>query len=239
MHNIMNIEEKKLPNQSEVTEFYNQLIFPSKVSRESYEKLVSTNLKGKRVGDFGCGQSLFIEIFRRLEYDAVFLDVSQKAIDLIDYGEKICASLTEIPLKDSTMDNIFCIGVVHHIPQMEIAINEIIRVLRPGGFLILGVYANNTTTAFIKRRYDRSQTKLGKNIIETVTRFLMWFKNKSRGISKEELQKRIDDLLLTPVVRYMPAEEYSKIIENFGCKVKKIERFNQMNILTVFKPDKF
>ena len=231
----MKNKNNDLPNQEEVTRFYNQLIFPSNVSRENYKDLVPKNLDGKRVGDFGCGQSLFIEIFRNLKCDAVFLDISQNAIESIDYGETICASLTEIPLDENSMDYIFCIGVVHHIPEMELAISEIIRVLRPGGELILGVYAKGTITEFIKNRYDQSRSKIGKKIIEIITRLLMLYKNKDLGINKQELQKRIDDLLITPLVRYLPVDDYIKIIKNYGCEIKKVERINQMNILRIIK----
>jgi len=231
----MKNQNNDIPNQEIVTRFYNKLIFPSNISRENYEKLVPKNLHGKRIGDFGCGQSLFIELFRNLKYDAVFLDISQNAIDTIDYGEKICASLTEIPLDDNSMDYIFCIGVVHHIPEMELAISEMIRVLCPGGELILGVYAKGTITEFIKNKYDQSQSKISKKIIAMISRLLMWYKNRDLGINKQELQKRIDDLLITPLVRYLPIDDYIKIIKNCDCEIKKVERMNQMNILRIIK----
>ena len=228
----------KFVDQDMVTEFYDQLVFPSKISIPRYEALVPPDLQGKRVGDFGCGQSLFIEVFRRLEYDAVFLDISQNVIDLIDDGEKICASLTEIPISGNSMDAIFCIGVVHHIPEMEKAKSEIIRVLRPGGILKIGVYAPNTISAFLKRKYDRCRTNIGRKNIERVTRLLMRYKERGNAVSKEDLQKRVDDLLVTPLVRYMSAEEYSTIIGRFGGRVAKIDRLFQMNVLTVSKPGK-
>jgi hypothetical protein len=58
-----------------VTTFYDQLVFPSKSSHAAYSALVPDELGSKKVGDFGCGQSLFLERFRQLEYDAVFLDI--------------------------------------------------------------------------------------------------------------------------------------------------------------------
>ena len=114
--------------QEQVTKFYDRIVFPSRTSHKAYEELVPQNLFSLKVGDFGCGQSLFIEVFKKLEYEAIFLDISKNALKTIDYGEKIQASLTDIPLEGSSMDVIFCIGVVHHIPKMEKAISELIRV---------------------------------------------------------------------------------------------------------------
>jgi ubiquinone/menaquinone biosynthesis C-methylase UbiE len=221
--------------QQKVTEFYNELKFPSTINRKNYEVLVPKDLFGKRVGDFGCGQSLFIEIFKKLNYDSVFLDISKNVIDKIDYGEKICASLTDIPLEDDGMDYIFCIGVVHHIPEMNKAINEIIRVLAPGGTLVLGVYAPKTITAYLKKIYDTAYFKILKILIEKITLLLMFFKNLKSNTSWSDNQKRVDDLLITPFVKYFGTDYYDQIITDAKAKVKKIDKFNQMNIIWVVK----
>ncbi|MHC4817321.1 MAG: hypothetical protein ACYTF8_04655 [Planctomycetota bacterium] len=59
--------------QAEVTAFYDRMTFPSGTSHAAYAALVPAALRGRRVGDFGCGQSLFRETFRRLGCEAVFL----------------------------------------------------------------------------------------------------------------------------------------------------------------------
>lgn len=85
-------------NNTDVIEFYNRLVFPSKVSHNAYEELVDLGLTGKVVGDFGCGQSLFQDAFRKLDCDAIFLDIAPNALLGITYRKKILASLTDIPL---------------------------------------------------------------------------------------------------------------------------------------------
>ncbi len=221
--------------QQKVTEFYNNLRFPSTINRKKYEVLVPKDLIGKKVGDFGCGQSLFIEIFKRLNYDSIFLDISKNVVDKIDYGEKICASLTDIPLEDDSMDYIFCIGVVHHIPEMNKAINEIIRVLSPGGTLVLGVYSPRTITAYLKKIYDAAYFKILKKLVEKITLLLMFFKNFKSNTSWSDNQKRVDDLLITPFVKYYETGYYADIIVDAEAQVKKIDKFNQMNIIWVVK----
>jgi len=217
-----------------VTQFYDRLIFPSKSSHPEYEALVPNDLQGKKFGDFGCGQSLFIDVFRRYDYDAIFLDVSQNVIDGINYGQAICASLTDIPLDDNCLDHIFCIGVVHHIPEMEKAIEEIIRVLKPDGVLTLGVYAPKTTQALLRKWYDRSPT-IGKRVVTKLSRVLIWCKNRKNGLSKEDCDKRVDDLLNTPLVRYIPTDAYGRIIGRCNAEIRHVGRISQMNVLTVTK----
>ncbi len=160
--------------QAEVTAFYDRLTFPSGTSHPAYAALVPAALEGKRVGDFGCGRSLFRETLRRLGCEVVFLDIAPSALRAQDYGMRLQASLTAIPLGDDTMDAIFCIGVVHHVPELERALGEIVRVLKPGATLYLGVYAPWSVQACLRRTYDRTASRLARALIERVTGALIW-----------------------------------------------------------------
>jgi len=168
--------------QADVTAFYDRLTFPSKTSHPAYAALVPATLQGRRVGDFGCGQSLFRETLRRLGCEALFLDIAPSALRAQDYGMRLQASLTAIPLGDDTMDAIFCIGVVHHVPELELALEEIVRVLRPGGALYLGVYAPWSVQACLRKTYDRTASRLARALIERVTGALIWTRNRRNGL---------------------------------------------------------
>ncbi len=193
--------------QQDVTEFYH-MVFPSSTSHKAYEELIP-DIEGKRVGDFGCGQSLFAKALQQRNADAVFLDISETVLSRIDYGEKINASLTEIPLEDDHMDIIFCIGVVHHIPEMDAAIGELIRVLKSGGQLFMGVYADKTIAAKLRHSYDKFDSGLIKNVIRSVSSVAIYIKNRKNNLQfgSIEHKKRIDDLLITPLVRYWSLEK--------------------------------
>lgn len=222
--------------QDQVAEFYD-MVFPSATSHKIYEKLIPKNLSGKKVGDFGCGQSLFLKEFRRLKYDSIFLDISEEVLEKIDYGLKIKASLSDIPLADDYMDVIFCIGVVHHIPEMEKSISEIMRVLKTGGVLFLGVYADKTISALIRCCYDNSKATILKKIIWCVSSMLIWLKNKNNGLvyNSQEHVKRVKDLLITPLVRYLPVNNYVDLIKRYNGHVLDVKRISSMNILMVKK----
>ena len=230
-------KNSKAYSESDVAGFYNELVFPSRTSHTAYEELVPDGLEGKKVGDFGCGQSLFIDQFRRRGYDAIFLDIAPNALREIDYGEKILASLTSIPLPDQYMDHIFCIGVVHHIPDMEKALSEMLRVLKPGGTLTLGVYAPGSAQARLRALHDAIGFPMLQLPIRWLVRILVWIKNRKNGLSlfSRECAKRVDDLLLTPLVRYLPVNAYREIIETFSGQVVSVSRISSMNILEVRK----
>lgn len=236
MNNLSKNDENTI-TQSRVTEFYDRMVFPSKTSHKAYEDLVPRTLEGLKVGDFGCGQSLFINIFRDLKYDAIFLDISQNALKTINYGMKIRASLTDIPLEDDLMDVIFCIGVVHHIPEMEKAISELVRVLKKGGRLYLGVYADKSLQATLRKIYDSTNNLFFKKIVYITTGLLIWLKNRKNGLYFRSIEhyKRTDDLLITPLVKYLPETQYIKLFLKYNSKIIEIKRISSMNILIIEK----
>ena len=223
--------------QEQVAKFYERIVFPSKTSHKSYEELVPKNLASLKVGDFGCGQSLFVDVFKKLKYESVFLDISINALETIDYGEKIQASLTDIPLKNGCMDVIFCIGVVHHIPKMKMAILELIRVLQKGGKLYLGVYNHKSIQAMIRKLYDYTRNAFLKKSIFSVVAILIWIKNRKNSLQYGSFDhlKRIEDLLETPLVRYLPPDYYAEILNNGGCHITGIKKISSMNVLIVKK----
>jgi SAM-dependent methyltransferase len=51
------------------------------------------------------------------------------------------ASVLNLPFAADSFDVVFSHGVLHHVPQIEAAQGEIHRVLRPGGELVIMVYA--------------------------------------------------------------------------------------------------
>src|SRR4029078_1802817 len=48
------------------------------------------------------------------------------------------ASLMDLPFRDETFDCVICSAVIEHIPRDRIDLGHIVRVLAPGGTLVLG-----------------------------------------------------------------------------------------------------
>jgi SAM-dependent methyltransferase len=59
----------------------------------------------------------------------------------LPYEELRQGSVLELPFADSTFDMVFSHGVLHHVPDIRQAQREIHRVLRPGGELVIMLYA--------------------------------------------------------------------------------------------------
>ena len=64
-----------------------------------------------------------------------------------------CGEAERMPFPDATFDRAFSIGVIHFWPDPIIALRELRRVLRPGGFAILGALAPPATADFAKAEF--------------------------------------------------------------------------------------
>jgi ubiquinone/menaquinone biosynthesis C-methylase UbiE/uncharacterized membrane protein YbhN (UPF0104 family) len=94
--------------------------------------------------DLGCGLGLQTAEMRRRGYDVIGLDPS---VGLLAVGQQrlgpspvLSASALELPFADGSLDFVYAIGVLHHLPGREgqrVALQEIVRVLRPGGRLLV------------------------------------------------------------------------------------------------------
>ncbi|MGY4329386.1 ubiquinone/menaquinone biosynthesis C-methylase UbiE [Bradyrhizobium sp. LB7.2] len=59
-------------------------------------------------------------------------------------GEFIHGDAENMPFEDSTFDVVYSNGVIHHTPDTARVVNEMYRVLKPGGKAIIMVYAENS-----------------------------------------------------------------------------------------------
>jgi ubiquinone/menaquinone biosynthesis C-methylase UbiE len=95
--------------------------------------------RGGRILDIGCGTgytSLRYPGFRNNNNEITSMDLSEKEIYLakkyaINSGENqnfIIANALYLPFKNESFDAAFCIGVLHHIPDHQKALEEMTRV---------------------------------------------------------------------------------------------------------------
>jgi SAM-dependent methyltransferase len=133
------------------------------VSRERYEAIRTTRYRlephldelaefghhpGHVVVEVGCG--IGTDGTRFLEGGARYIgiDSSDTAVrtaratfDLLQLdGAVVSADATSLPIRSGTVDFVYSNGVLHHIDETQAAVDEICRILRPGGRCVVMLY---------------------------------------------------------------------------------------------------
>lgn len=116
------------------------------------------DLSGKFVLDAGCGAGRFSEIALSLGAKLIGVDFSSStnaAASNLNSGEKLIiqSDLSALPLKDQSMDFIYCIGVLQHTSAPETIVKELFRCLKIGGEITLTFYENSSWHVKLYSKY--------------------------------------------------------------------------------------
>jgi malonyl-CoA O-methyltransferase len=98
------------------------------------------DLTDKRVLDVGCGKGRFARVLRERYPRAEIwgLDISEEMLRFVPAGIHTKAgSMTELPFAASTFDVVYATESLEHAVEIERAVGEMCRVLKPGGKLAI------------------------------------------------------------------------------------------------------
>ncbi len=90
--------------------------------------------------DLGCKDGYLLDKAKELSLDVYGCDISDsviKVLDKQDFNMKKVDLEKTLPYKDKTFDIITCLQVIEHLTNPEHLIEEISRILKPDGLLIL------------------------------------------------------------------------------------------------------
>lgn len=104
------------------------------------------NLKKGTALEIGCGAGFSTKRLHDMLPSGVELEASEYVEQLLPDARKLnpgmritAESVYELKRKDESLDLVFLLEVLEHLDYPETALKEISRVVRPGGYLILGV----------------------------------------------------------------------------------------------------
>ena len=107
--------------------------------------------RGELVLDLGCGIGWLCEQFAREGASVVGIDLSRTSVELTRTrlriyglsGTVLEGNAEQLPFADGTFGFVTAAGVLHHTPNTQLGLNEIWRVLRPGGRALITLYYRN------------------------------------------------------------------------------------------------
>lgn len=121
----------------------------------SYNLHEYPSFKGKKVLDIGCGNGYILSKYAQEGATVHGVDITETGVDLtkkrfeifnisLNGGEIIVANAEDLPFEDNYFDCVCSMGVLHHTPDTQKAIDEAYRVLKPGGRMIMMFYAKDS-----------------------------------------------------------------------------------------------
>lgn len=125
-------------------------------------------LSGGRALEIGCGRGVGVEIIRDV-FGAAYVDafdldramVARARRRLRDWDDRTAlwvGDATALPLANGSYEAVFDFGILHHVEDWRRAVQEIRRVLRPGGrFYCEEVYRSIITHPLWRRLFHHPQ----------------------------------------------------------------------------------
>jgi 2-polyprenyl-6-hydroxyphenyl methylase/3-demethylubiquinone-9 3-methyltransferase len=113
-------------------------------ARMKHFSTVVGHWNGKAVLDLGCGGGFMAEALARAGADVIGVDPSAPAIEAAEAHARAQAlgidyrvgSGERIPLSDASVDCVVCVDVLEHVDSVDAVLDEIRRVLKPGGLFL-------------------------------------------------------------------------------------------------------
>jgi ubiquinone/menaquinone biosynthesis C-methylase UbiE len=127
--------------------------------RHYVELVIRYAPSGSRILDLGCGNGISSRLLNQADFDVVGTDISALFLEEAQEWEnpklryKVCDVL-ELPFENNSFDVICSNELIEHLPDVETALTEMIRVVRKGGKVVLS----------------------GPNLCSPITPFLDWIR---------------------------------------------------------------
>ncbi len=178
-------------------------------------------------------------IYTGINIDQGSVEVTAQALKTFGLSGNVkVSSATNIFLEDNSVDIVYSFGVLHHIPDVTTAIDEIKRVLKPGGELLIMMYNRDSINYHVEIKFLR---KIALRILN-IPGFIHLFKliglpeKKLRrhaeiyrlygNLGEQEWLNRNTDGPDNPYSQVYNAQEVEKLLANFDIKRNEVYFFD-------------
>jgi SAM-dependent methyltransferase len=139
---------------------------PELVQASSHQQILELQREvilslGKRLGrplsilEAGCGQRWLVDL-KGMEYTLTGVDLDPAALEIRktktrDLDVAICGDLCTVDLPEASYDIVYSFYVLEHVPRADLALDNFIKWLKPGGLLLLRLPDPGTVRGFFTR----------------------------------------------------------------------------------------
>jgi len=124
----------------------------------------------ERFFDIGCGRGRYSLMLARRGHRVCAVDFSdvideaRSAVARAGLAERVSverASVLALPFADGSAEHLLCMHVLLHVPKIERALDELARVLRPGGTLTIADNNRASPESRLRETYHLVRRRLG------------------------------------------------------------------------------
>ncbi len=157
MRNDLSIYRTFAPNWWDGSQRFLRLLHNLVPPRLAYFDTIVGSWRGQTVLDLGCGGGFMSEALARRGAKVIGIDPSETAIRVarahaeseglqIDYE---VSSGECLPLADHGMDCVVCVDVLEHVDELDRVLDEVQRVLKPGGVFLFDTINRTPLAALV------------------------------------------------------------------------------------------
>lgn len=153
-----------------------EVFFSERVREAALSSIKLTIKKGQIAADIGAGSGFITEVLLKANLKVIAIDQSKEMIEIMEkkFGdsqvEYRIGNSEDLPIEDNSVDYAFANMYLHHVEEPALAINEMVRILKPGGWLIITDLDAHNHNFLIDEHHDRWMGFEHESVMR-------WFKN--------------------------------------------------------------
>ncbi len=194
------------------------------------------NHAGERVLDVGCGIGWVCKHFAAEGTNVTGIDITMRGVKLTRQrlqmagmnGSVIQANAEVLPFQSNSFDFIVSSGVLHHTPNTRHGVQEIYRVLKPGGRAMISLYYRNwllakyiwpLTRILINRFIKPVPGRKSFRYVQTVNSLVRLYDGDDNPLGKCYSRQEMLSLLNDFYIEHMEVHYFPKRFLPFGEKL--------------------
>jgi SAM-dependent methyltransferase len=196
--------------------------------------------EGMDVLEVGCGTGLLLSRVAGFARSAKGIDLSpgmlerarQRGLDVVE------GSATALPFGDASFDVAYSFKVLSHVPELELAFSEMIRVVRPGGHIVFDIYNRHSLRYAIKKLFGPRSTSQQFDEAAITTAFLTPDEVEAKLPANARVVGRAGIRVVTPHPAVLALPGLAKLVELAEWKLMDSPpalRFAGFSVFTVEK----
>ncbi len=119
------------------TGYFTEAVREAAIKKANLQPAMQVADIGAGTGFMAAGLAPLVKQVHVLDGSAAMLEVARQNLKNFSHVEFHLADSLALPIEDSTLDAAFANMYLHHTPDPQAAIREMVRILRPGGRLII------------------------------------------------------------------------------------------------------